>query len=875
MTEDPVPFGQRLRSLREAAGMTQEVLAEKAGLSVQGIAALERGRSRRPYPHTVRALGDALDLSAEDQALLLAAIPDRGRDRRDDADDLDDAPVPGLPVLEASLFGREGAIAEMIALLDAGSRMVTLTGPGGVGKTSLAIALAHALSDEDGCSRYPGGITFVPLAAIDEPDRVLPTIVHALRIPNASAGTALSTLQRHLDGARVLLVLDNLEQVIDAAMALSSLLRACPGVSIIATSRAPLRIRSEREYPVPPLDIPALDHVPRVEDVATTPAVEMFVDRAQAALPSFALEQENAATIAAICRRLDGLPLAIELAAARVRVMSPLDILARLDASLPLLADGPRDLPERQRTMTHAIDWSYSLLPEPQRVLFSRLSVFRGGWTLDAAESVSALPGDAPSDDILTWLGALVEQSLVVLACGADGRGRYRMLVPIRQFAAVHLVRSGEEGAVRDAHASYYLALAQQAAPGLEGPRQVEWLARLEQEHDNIRAAIAWLLDQRRAEELVRLTWHLWIFLWIRGYHAEGRSLMDELLGWDDLPVGLRPLVLTGAGTMAFGQGDIRYAEQQCTEGHALFAAAGDDLHAARAALTLGLAASSQGDLDAAARWLEEASEVSREHNLGFWGGLAISALGMLPFRRGDYASAATLLAEGHDMARAAGDRFSRYIALYNLSRLAQARGDLGEAAKLFHEGLRFSLEVGDRANTAYCLEGLASVAVAHHDPHLAARLLGKAESLFAATGSRVYTYRPDTTLQQQTLEAVRQQLNPSALGFEWREGAETPLEHLIDLALPLAEPGRSAAEPVVPAAASQPDTTLRERYALTRREIEILRMLLDHYSNTEISDALYISPRTVSTHLTSINNKMGVSTRHEAARIAAELGLA
>lgn len=869
MTDEPVPFGERLRRLREAAGLTQEALAEKAGLSVQGIAALERGRSRRPYPHTVRAVSDALTLSPDAHALLLASVPDR--DHRDEAEEVDEAPAPGLPILDAPLFGREGAIADVSALIDAGTRLVTLTGPGGVGKTSLALALAHSLGGDD---RFPDGVFFAPLAPVDNPALVLRTIVHTLRVPGAGAGDALATLQRHLREARVLLVLDNLEQVIDAAPDLSALLRSCTGVTAIATSRAPLRIRGEREYPVPPLDVPALDHVPRVEDVATTPAVELFVDRASLALPAFTLGQENAATITAICRRLDGLPLAIELAAARVRVMSPLDILARLDASLPLLADGPRDLPERQRTMTHAIDWSYTLLPEPQRALFRRLSVFRGGWTLDAAETVGRQPGDA-TGDVVSLLGALVEQSLVVFTHGADGRGRYRMLVPIREFAAVHLTRSGEEDRIRDAHAGYALALSEEAAPGLEGPRQVEWLSRLEQDHGNIRAAVTWLLARHDAEDLVRLTWNVWVFWWIRGYHAEGRALMEEILAWDDVAPDILPRVLTAAGTMAFGQGDVACAVERCTEGHALFVEQGNTLDAARAALTLGLSASARGDLEAAERWLGEASQTFRAHGLGFWGGLAISALGMLPFRQGDYDAAERLLTEGYEMARAAGDRFSRYIALYNMSRLAQARGDLPEAATLFAEGLRFSMEVGDRANIAYCLEGLASVAIAHQDPHLAARLLGKAESLFAATGSRVYTYRPDTTLQQATLESVGQQLDAKALAFEWQEGAETALDHLIDLARPLSEPKRRVVEPVVTIGTSGPDTALRETYGLTRREVEILRMLLAHHSNTEISDALYISPRTVSTHLTSINSKMGVSTRHEAARVAAELGLA
>ncbi len=868
MTEEPVPFGERLRRLREAAGLTQEQLAEQAGLSVQGVAALERGRSRRPYPHTVRALGEALGLSVEDAAQLLAAIPQR--DRRDDPSaDLERAPTTPLPVLAAPLIGRDGDIRTVEALLDAGTRLVTLTGPGGVGKTSLAIHLVHALGD-----RFPDGVTFVPLAAVDDAELVATSIVHAVRVPVSGAEPALDSLQRHLKDLRALLVLDNLEQVLDAAPDIASLLRSCDGLTLIVTSRSPLRVRGERDYPVQPLAVPALDHVPRLEDVAGAASVELFVDRAQAAAPGFSLGRENAVTVAAICRRLDGLPLAIELAAARVRVMSPLDLLARLDASLPLLADGPRDLPERQRTMTHTIDWSYSLLPEPHRALFRRLSVFRGGWTLDAAEAVGALPGDSAPGDVLTSLGALVEHSLVMFTHGADGHGRYRMLVPIREFAAAYLARSGEEARVRDAHAAHYLAWTSAARSGLEGPQQVAWLARIDPEHDNIRATASWSLTNGRAEELTALVWNVWQFWWMRGYHAESRGLMESLLARDDLALALRPWVLAAAGTMAFGQGDLPHAEAWCTESHSLFTEAGDRPQAARAALTLGLAALARANLDAAGRWLSESAATFREHDVPFWASLAISAQGMIPFRTGDFDASEALLTEGYEMARVAGDRFSRYIALYNLSRLSQARGDLRGAAARYHEGLRFSLEVGDRANVAYCLEGLASVAVAYDDPHLAARLLGKAESLFTAAGSRVYTYRPDSTLRETTVNAVRGQLDADAVEFEWREGTETTLDDLLDLTRPLVDSDRPANEPATRPEEPAPDRALRDRYGLTRREIEILRLVTEHLSIREISDRLFISPRTVTTHVTSINTKLGASSRHEAARIAAEAGL-
>jgi predicted ATPase/DNA-binding CsgD family transcriptional regulator len=856
--------------MREAAGLTQEQLAEKAGLSVQGIASLESGRSRRPYPHTLRALGDALGLSSEQHAALLATIPGRnkpaGAPTAAAAGSSRDA---RLPLLVTDLIGRERELDGLGDILRQGARILTLTGPGGVGKTSLALRLAVELSH-----LYPDGVIFVPLAPVGDASLVIPTIVHTLQLPETGARAARDSLQAYLRDRRMLLVLDNFEQVLAAASEVSGLASSSDGLAILVTSRAPLRVRGEQEYPVQPLEVPELTRVPVVGDVVGNPSVELFVDRVRAAVPSFQLGRENAAAIAAICRRLDGLPLAIELAAARVRVLSPTALLSRLDSALPLLSGGARDLPERQQTMRRAIEWSYELLDEPERMLFNTLSVFRGGWTLDAAEAVGA--GEhASAEDVLGFMSSLVEQSLVVTGNQEDGSFRYRLLVPVREFAEEHLERTGGAGEVRRRHAEYYLALSEQAATELTGPRQVEWLSRLEMERDNLRAAVNWLLGIQDCDAAIRLVWNLWVFWWIRGYHGEVRGWMTQVLEEvPRLPSIARAQVLGTSGAMALAQGDIASAEMCCEESRSLFNSVGDDLSAARMGLTLGLTGSAKGDSQKAGTWLGEAADVFRNTNTHFWAALAVSALGMLAFRQGDYERAETLLAEGHGLARKAGDRFSRYIALYNQSRLAQSRGNVAEAAGLFREGLMFSLEVGDRANTAYCLEGLAAVAAAQGDTDRAARLLGAAHALFEMVGARVYTYRPDISLREQTMAAVQDQLDEDAWETAWAEGKSMPIDDVVTLATSLANLGEKMPDARHDPMPFSPDSKLISTYGLTPREVEVLRFLIAHRSYREIAEAMYISPRTVGTHITSIRNKLGVSSPREAARIAAELGL-
>ena len=792
MTGGKAPqFGERLRRLREAAGLTQEQLADRAGLTANGIAALERGRRRRPYPHTIRALADALALSAEERGELIGMVP-RQQGRSDPPPTTSPPPtVPQvrLPAPLTGLVGRERELRELGQLLRGVARLVTLTGPGGVGKTRLGIELA-----EDVSASYPDGVAFVPLAPLADAELVLQEIARVLGWQEAGGQPMADVLRAHLGEKRLLLVLDNFEQVLDAAPQVADLLASSGGLHVLVTSRAPLRVRGEREYPVSPLDVPDLRHFPTTEEAAAAPAVQLFVERATAATPTFALTQANAATVAAICRRLDGLPLALELAAARLRTLSPTDLLGRLDRVLPLLAGGARDLPARQRTMRDTIGWSYDLLAEPERALLRALAVFAGGWELAAAEAVGA--GEAVSrEEVLAALMSLVEQSLVVAATDGVGTTRYRLLEPVRAYAWERLEESGEAEEVRQRHAAYYLALAEQAEPAMRSPEQVAWVTRLEREHDNLRAVLGWVLERGEAEAAAHFGYNLYVFWWIRSYHAEGRSWAEAALagGADLSPVG-RARALWVRGAMAMGQGDHRTAEICYAESHALFTAAGAAGAAARPALGLGLLAMSRPDPAQSERYLRESALAAAVAGDDFWAALSWSALAMVALGRGDHDGARAALAEGLALARRAGDRFSRYIALYNGSVLAQVQGDHQGAAASFAEGLVFSREAGDHANIAYCLEGLAAVAVARGQSKHATRLLGAAERLRETVGVTVYNYRPDHALHERTAAAAHALLDEPTWAATWAEGRAMTPEQAVTYAL--GNPGDELAQP-------------------------------------------------------------------------------
>ena len=456
-------FGARLRRAREAAGLAQEELADRAGLSLNTIGRLERGEHRYPYQATVRALADALGLTESERAALISARPLRGRQ----VPVLNPAPF-GLPAPLSPLIGRSAEAATVSTMLrEDRIRLVTLTGPGGIGKTRLALAVAAHVEQA-----FPDGVLFVALAPIADPALVASAIGQVVGAREAGTEPLPDRINAVLRDGRHLLVLDNFEHVVEAAPLVADLLAACPSLTVLVTSRVRLRVSGEHEHAVPPLSLAATDGTPTLDAVAAAAAVRLFVARAQAVRAGFSLTTENASMVAAICRRLDGLPLAIELAAARVKVLPPAALLERLDRRMPLLTDGSRDQPPRLRAMRDAIGWSHDLLTPDERILFRRLAVFAGGCTLEAAGAIASATGDAGRDPF-AGITALVEANLLRLETGVDDEEpRYAMLETIRDFGLEQLAMSGEEAVVRDAHAAWCLGLAEQAAPtGSRGSR--------------------------------------------------------------------------------------------------------------------------------------------------------------------------------------------------------------------------------------------------------------------------------------------------------------------------------------------------------------------------------------------------------------------
>jgi predicted ATPase len=629
---------------------------------------------------------------------------------------------------------------------------------------------------------FEDGIAFVALAPLRYPSLVVPTVARLLGVREAEEQTPREALHAHLRVKRLLLVLDNFEHLLEAAPEVSGLIESCPNLTVLVASRAPLSVRGEQDYSVPPLELPVSTRDPSVEEVLDSPSGRLLVERARAVSSTFSLSKANAAAVASICWRLAGIPLALELAAARVRFLEPATLLSRLDRAL--LTSGGRDLPDRQRTMRATLDWSHDLLSEPERKLFRRLSVFAGGFTLEAAEAVGTA-GCVGSEDVFDLLGALVEQSLVaVQPPKTGGESRYGMLEPVRQYALEKLEESGEAGMVGHSHAAFFLALAERAYPEVLGERQVEWLERLEQEYGNLRAAMSWALDADDGTTSARIGWTLWYFWWARSYHREGRRWMEEVLKCT-LPPTLRGRALVVAGTLAWGHDDYERCERYSAEGLEVSQQAGDELGAAWARVGLGLSAMSGSNYAAATSHLQEALRSFRQLDEGYGVAHVTNFLGMVALMRSNQGKATAMFEEGLAAARRIGDRTSTCTALYNLAQAALSRSDYDEAALFFEEGLTLSEQMRDRANVSYCLEGLAVVANARRETKRSARLIGAAEGLHEAIGVSVYSYyEPHRSRYERTLAAVRSHLGAQAFEEARAEGRSMTFKQSVAHAL-------------------------------------------------------------------------------------------
>jgi predicted ATPase/DNA-binding CsgD family transcriptional regulator len=864
------------------------------------------------------------------------------------------AKSPRLRAPLTPLLGRQAEVATACALLRRTSvRLLVVTGPGGIGKTRLALQIATEL-----CEDFPAGVCFVALDALRDPALVAPTILHTLGLHESASASVIDQLKSHLREQHLLLLLDNFEQVSPAAPLLTELLSTCPKLKLLVTSRARLRVRGEHTLVVPPLAVPDLEHLPERETLAQYASVALFLQRSQALQPTFQMSRTNARAIAEICVRLEGMPLALELAAARIPHLPPEVLLSRLAQRLEVLISGPQDAPVRQQTLRNTLAWSYSLLSPAEQWLFRLCAIFARGWTLEAAEAVCASSSDVQDEaaaDVLEGMASLIDKNLLYQVELEGAEPRFGMLETTREYGRELLARSGELEATLQGHARYYLALAERAAQAWEGPQFAMWLGRIERDQENLRAAMQWALeadgDPERLEVALRLGSAMRSYWQVRGYFREGRGFLEQALAHSlDSHARLRAQVLNEAVHLAISQGDFAWGDTLCQENLARCRELGDSSAIARALYLLGVSACWQGHLTRASSLLSESLALAQE--VGDQGGtlMALYIGGYVANHRGEYARAQAVLeqilaiqrklankrgiawplvvladtlflsqqdatmadaslTEAEALFQELGDKWGIAECHWRQGRIALAQADLAMARALTEQSVVLSRELGNRRSLASALCLLGRVAAAQQDwasaracseeslaeaqsVHdavqivssleglagalaaeraslanvlWAAQLWGAAEALRETLGVPLPPFERGTS--EERVAAARRSIGKRIFSAYWAQGRTMTPEQALAAQGKAATPSQRSTEPALISTKS----TVVNPVGLTAREVEVLRWVARGLTDAQIAEQLVISSRTVTSHLSSIYNKLGVSSRSAATRFAVE----